>query len=150
MIPYIIAATAIIAVLCIVAWVLCKKRKNTKHSHNGTVKQYGILEDEALQGNWESENGRWRARINGHHIRLSLDGEVLFDKGFTGRFVSGRAKAELSLGVKWLRRGDASALRLKALYREGDKLFITTIDPDKRRLAFDDMKETVVLNQKGV
>ncbi len=132
----------------IVFFVLKSKKKHRHSSDNDTVKVYGALNDIALQGNWESENGRWCAFVNGQKITLSLDDEVLFDNYYTGKFVNGNNKAVLSLGVKWLRRRNAAALRLKALYRENDKLYITTIDPDKRRLAFDDMRETVVLTRK--
>lgn len=149
----ILAVSAVIAALTIVGitvWLLVKpKSKKVLLDDDGTVNSnYAALLDDALQGNWENENGRWQACFNGLKLTISLDGEVLFNKPYTIRFSSQGNKTYISIGTKWLRRDSASALRVKEFYRNGDKLFITTIDPDKRRNAFDDMQETVIFAKK--
>ncbi len=152
MIPIIIAIVAVSVALAtvVVAVVVVKKnKKQDLRDNDGTVSKNSSPADHALQGEWESENGRWQVRINGWIITIELDGEVLFNSEFSTRLKKSAGETEILLGVKWLRRRSASALRAKALYRNGDSLYFTTIDPDKRRLAFDDMKETLVLKRKG-
>ena len=144
----------LILVLCLAAALVTgcflKKKVVDERMLDGPGMVYqGWLLDEALAGNWASQDGRYALTIEGFRFSFAIDGEELvamedtngFYHGFNGTELTGRQ--DLTVYYSEISRGEETVASIEEFWYEDGHVYMVLSFPDDEteEIIFDKEEE---------